>query len=199
MLETVATLERTETQQTAQPKIWQYEDYLKLPDDGKRYEIIEGVLYVANAPNINHQFAVFEISRQIGNHVLPNKLGYVLTAPFEVHLSQTSRPVQPDVLFIGVEHWPSSNIQYFEGAPSLVVEVLSPSSLRLDRVIKFNAYEKAGVAEYWIVNPKTRSIEVYTLSGGEYALLDEFTADEVIRSNVLPELSIAVSALFMME
>ncbi len=182
----------------AQPvqKQWTYEDYLALPDDGQRYEIIEGVLYVTNAPNIDHQFTVSEIHRQMGNFVMEHKLGYVLTAPFEIHLSETTRPVQPDIFFIKIENWPSPGAKFFEGAPDLIVEVASPSSVRTDQHVKFSAYERAGVPEYWIVNPKSRFVEVFTLSGGEYALLGQFTEAEVIESTVLAGLRITTSTLF---
>ncbi len=175
---------------------WTYEDYLNLPDDGRRYEIIEGVLYVTNAPDIDHQFTVMEIAFHIKQFVAERRLGYVLTAPFEVHLSETSRPVQPDVLFIKTEDWPDPGAKFFEGAPALIVEVLSPSTSRVDQSIKFTAYEQAGVPEYWIANPKTRSVQVFTLSRGEYAQLGEFTGDEVIESAVLAGLAITTSALF---
>ncbi|GAB4582147.1 MAG: Uma2 family endonuclease [Anaerolineales bacterium] len=175
---------------------WTYEDYLKLPDDGRRYEIIEGVLYVTNAPNIDHQFATHEISRQLGNFVVENKLGYVLSAPFEIHLSSRTRPVLPDVIFIKSEHWPGAGVSYFEGAPDLIVEVLSPSTRRTDQVVKFSAYEQAGVPEYWIVDPKTRSVQVFVLSGREDGLLGEFVGEDVVQSSVLAGLQIAARTLF---
>ncbi len=181
--------------QPAQEK-WTYKDYLALPDDGQRYEIIEGVLYVTNAPSFDHQYTVVEILRQMSNFALENKLGRVLTAPFEIHLSEHTRPVQPDVFFIKTENLPDYDAKFIEDAPDLVVEVLSPSSIRTDQHIKFSAYEKASVPEYWIANPKTRSVEVFTLSGGEYALLGQFANDEVIESAVLTGLTITTSTLF---
>ncbi len=175
---------------------WTYADYLNLPDDGNRYEIIEGVLYVSNAPSSDHQFTVTEASRQIGNFVVEHKLGRVLVAPFEVHLSETTRPVQPDILFVRAANWPAERIAFFAGAPDLVVEVISPSSVRTDRVVKFTAYERAGVSEYWLANPHIRAVEVYTLSNGEYALLGEFTGDEPIKSFVLEGIELVTSLLF---
>lgn len=175
---------------------WTYEDYLRLPNDGNRYEIIEGVLYVTNAPNYDHQFTVMKIAFRFEQFATEHNLGVVLTAPFEVHLSPRTRPVQPDVLFIKADHQPSSGSAFFEGAPDLVVEVLSPASIRADREVKLNAYEQAGVAEYWLADPKTRSVEVYTLSGGEYALLGQYTADETIESQMLAGLAITVKTLF---
>ena len=175
---------------------WRYEDYLRLPDDGKRYEIIEGVLYVANAPGYDHQFTVAKTVFFLQLFVTERNLGIVLTSPFEVHLSETSRPVQPDILFLTNVQQPPPGTKFFDGAPALIVEVISPSSIRLDRYTKFDAYERAGVAEYWLADPKTRSVEVYVLSNGEYALLGQFTNEETITSNVLAGLTIQTSALF---
>lgn len=176
--------------------MYTYEDYLQLPDDGKRYEIIEGVLYVANAPSFQHQYTVHQLDRQIGNFVSEQQLGYVIPAPFEVHLSAFSRPVQPDITVIKAGRINAQSLQIFEGAPDLIVEVLSPESIRRDRVIKFTAYEAAGVTEYWIANPNTRTVEVFILSHGEYAVLGEFKAAETIQSQVLAGIEIATNSLF---
>ena len=193
------------TQQTALPQTdtpwpaqgqWTYQDYLKLPDDGRIYEIIEGVLYMTNAPNIDHQYTVMEIAFQLKRFIDKQQLGYVLTAPFEVHLTDKTRPVQPDILFIKTEKWPKPGAKYFQGAPDLIVEVMSPSSQRRDRVVKFTAYEQAGVLEYWIVNPKTKSVELFTLPGPEYVLVGEFIGEEIIESKLLPELQIKANSLF---
>lgn len=175
---------------------WRYEDYLRLPDDGKRYEIVEGVLYVANVLGYDHQFTVTKLTSRMDVFVTDHKLGVILNAPFEVHLAERSRPVQPDVLFLTTEQQPPPGTQFFEGAPTLIVEVISPSSIRLDRQIKFDAYERAGVAEYWLADPKTRAVEVYTLENGEYALLGQFAADEVIESRVLSGIALSTSSLF---
>ena len=175
---------------------WRYADYRRLPDDGKRYEIIEGVLYVANAPSIEHQFTVLKISFHFELYNVEHNAGLVLIAPCEVHLSETTKPVQPDVLFIRAQHQPPPGTQFFEGAPDLMVEVISPGSIRLDRHIKFDIYERTGVAEYWLADPKARLVEVYTLSNGEYALLGQYTNDEMIESQVLAGLQIKTSTLF---
>ncbi|NJN95922.1 MAG: Uma2 family endonuclease [Anaerolineales bacterium] len=187
----------TPTQDWPAPGQWTYDDYLRLPDDGQRYEIIEGVLYVANAPSSIHQFTVGEIFAAVRDFVKKHNLGQVVVAPFEVHLSETTRPVQPDVFFVKAERWPAGEIQFFAGPPDLIVEVLSPGSIRLDRYVKFQAYEQAGVPEYWIANPHLRVVEVYTLSGGEYALLGEFSGDEIIKSVVLEGLPIINHTLFV--
>lgn len=176
---------------------WRYDDYLQLPDDGNRYEIIEGVLYVANAPSYDHQYTVGEIAFHLRLFVKQRRNGVVIEAPFEVHLSDTTRPVQPDVLFIRTENQPTLGAKFFAGAPDLIVEVISPSSIRTDRHIKFDTYERYGVAEYWLVDPKARAVEVHTLARGEYALLGQYTGDEVITSQVLEGLEIVTSTLFL--
>jgi len=175
---------------------WRYADYLRLPDDGKRYEIIKGVLYVANAPSFDHQFAVSRVLFYLQLFTIERDLGVVLTAPFEVHLSETSKPVQPDVLFIRKERQPTSGTQVFAGIPDLIAEVISPSSIRLDRKTKFDTYEQMGVAEYWLVDPKLRGVEVYILSNGEYALFGQYTGDDIIESSVLAGLQIKANNLF---
>jgi Uma2 family endonuclease len=178
---------------------WTYDDYLRLPDDGRRYEIIEGVLYVTNAPSYAHQFAVGKIFFALSQYVAAAGLGVVLTAPFEVHLPGVAKPVQPDVLFIPNARRPDAAANFYEGAPALVVEVLSPSTFRVDQSVKLAAYEQAGVTEYWLADPKTRSITVYTLpSGGrEYVLHGQFTDDDSVTSPLLADLSLAIDHLFV--
>jgi Uma2 family endonuclease len=178
---------------------WTYEDYLRLPEDGTRYEIIHGVLYMANAPSYDHQYAVSELHWRLSVFIRQRELGVVLTSPFEIHLATTVKPVQPDVFFIAKERLLKRGDQVFKGAPDLVIEVLSKSSLRLDRVIKFAAYEQAGVREYWIVDPVGQVVEVYILSSEppEYMLHGQFCAEEQVSSVILPELQVAVFSLFL--
>jgi Uma2 family endonuclease len=175
---------------------WTYADYLRLPDDGKRYELIEGVLYVANAPTPEHQFTVTELIFHLRLYVSTHKLGIVLATPVEVHLSETSKPVQPDVIFVTKERQPARGVSFIEGAPALVIEVVSPTSIQRDRKVKYDLYEQTGVAEYWIVDPRTRSVEIYTWSNGEYALFGQFVGEEMVTSKLLEGLSIQTNLLF---
>ena len=175
---------------------WTYDDYQYLPNDGKRYEIINGVLFVANAPNLDHQFAVMEIAGELRNHAKAQELGRVYVAPCEVHLSERARPVQPDIFFVRQERVPEPRARFFNGAPDLVVEIISPSSIRLDRVTKFTEYEQSGVQEYWLVDPVAHLVEVYTLSNGEYALLGTFQNQDMIQSEIFVGIEIAVNTIF---
>ena len=176
---------------------WRYDDYLRLPNDGNRYEIIEGVLYVANAPSYEHQFTVGETAFHLRLFVKEHRLGVILEAPFEVHLRDKTSPVQPDILYITTERQPAPGTQFFAGAPDLIVEVISPGSIRLDRHIKFDAYERAGVPEYWLVDPKPPLGEIYILSNGGYALLGQHTNEERAESRLLAGVSIIASSLFL--
>lgn len=178
---------------------WTYTDYLRLPDDGNRYEIIKGMLYVANAPTPEHQFTVTELIFYLRQYVSTHKLGIVLTVPLEVHLSETTKPVQPDVIFVTSATQPPPGQGFIQGAPALIAEVVSPSSIRRDRKTKFDVYEETGVAEYWIVDPRTHSVEVYTWSNGEYALFGQFIEEELVQSKLLPGLSIPTNLLFYPE
>ena len=179
---------------------WTYEDYKRLPDDGRRYEIIERVLYVTAAPNLDHQYTVGEIFAALRAYVRERQLGIVISAPFEVHLPDIAQPVQPDVLFIAAERAPRPGAEGFTGAPDLIVEVLSQSTARTDRLVKFGAYERAGVGEYWLVDPRTHSVEVYSLSEeGTYEMAGQYTPGETVASSALSDLALPVDELFVAE
>jgi Uma2 family endonuclease len=177
---------------------WTYEDYKRLPDDGQRYEIIGGVLYMTAAPNFDHQYTVGEVFAALRTHVRERQLGVVISVPFEMHLLDIARPVQPDVILVVAERAPRPGAAGFTGAPDLVVEVLSPSTARTDRLIKFSAYERAGVREYWLADPRTHSVEVYSLSkDGVYEMAGQYVPGETVASTVLSELALPVDDLFM--
>ncbi len=179
-------------------KPFTYEDYLHLPDDGNRYELIEGELFVTPAPGSAHQHSSWRLETRLTRFIEDNELGGVVYhAPYEVHLPNTTTVVQPDVLFIRAENVPTANDPYFVGVPDLVVEIISPGSNRTDRYVKFGVYEKAGVPEYWIVDPKGKSVTVYGLNEGEYEEWVQAVGDEMITSNVLAGLEIQNSSLFL--
>jgi Uma2 family endonuclease len=177
---------------------WTYADFQNLPDDGKRYEIINGVLYVTNTPSYAHQYISAFLFNALFAFVISNKLGIVLSAPFEVIMGGIATPIQPDILFINADNQPQLGDKNFVGVPDLVVEVLSPSTFRKDQRDKLDAYELAGVKEYWIADPKTRSIIVYMLpeGGREYVLLGQFTQEETLESNVLDGFKLQLSTVF---
>jgi Uma2 family endonuclease len=177
---------------------WTYEDYGKLPDDGRRYEIIEEVLYVTAAPNFDHQYSVGEIFTALRTYVRENQLGIVISAPFEVYLPGVAQVVQPDVLSVASERVPQPGAVGLTGAPDLIVEVLSHATARTDRLVKFSAYERSGIREYWLVDPRTRSVEVYVLTeAGTYEMAGQYTSGETVTSTVLDDLVLPVDELFV--
>lgn len=177
--------------------IWTYADYLKLPDDGKRYEILNGSLIEMPSPSGIHQLILSKLAYLITGWVLKNRLGLCLVAPMDVLLDNALGVVQPDFLFIAADQKEIfSETGAVNGSPRLVVEILSPSTARFDRSKKLSAYEQAGVKEYWIINPKTQSLEIYFLEAAEYALVGEYAGEEKPVSPVLGELEFALNELF---
>jgi Uma2 family endonuclease len=177
---------------------WTYEDYLRLPDDGNRYEVIWGSLYVTAAPIYPHQYAVLKLSRFLDEHVSAAELGTVLTAPFDVLLPLgIGTPVEPDVLFFRAGNEPVGEDKNFEGVPDLIAEVLSPKTRRRDRTVKLQAYQDAGVPEYWLVDPRDRTVEIYIL-GRDLRYTEHCRGGEGdrVRSAVLPGFDLAVAGLF---
>lgn len=177
---------------------WTWNDYLRLPDDGQRYEIIYGVLYVSPAPRVIHQFVTTRLTYFLSDFVIKHRLGLVLTAPLDVLLPGVANPVQPDVVFLASDNLPDlEEAKNFQGVPDLIVEVLSKGTHRIDLDVKLKAYEQAGVAEYWIVDPHHRSVLLYHLDGhGSYREFGRFGLTEMIRSQVLSGLALKVSDLF---
>jgi len=167
-----------------------YEDYVGLPNDGKRYEILDGELFVTPAPVPLHQRVSRNLERVLDRHVVDLSLGEVLYAPVDVILSATTI-AQPDILFIRVGRDIVTG-RGVEAPPDLVVEILSPSSSRQDRVTKAALYAKFGVLHYWIVDPEARRIDAYELDGAAYRLANVASGAEVLRSPLFPALEIAL-------
>jgi Uma2 family endonuclease len=197
MTEPAYRLDLPETESWPRQGDWTYEDYLRLPDDGNRYEVIRGNLYVTPAPRLKHQFSVAELSLRLGGFARENELGRVLWAPLDVNLPfGIATPVQPDIVFFRSANEPNWEKQSFDGVPDLVVEVLSPSTRSRDRRIKLRAYQDAGVPEYWMADPDARAVVVHVLQGGRYVELCRGGVGERVRSAVLPGFEIAVADLF---
>lgn len=181
------------------PGQWTYADYRRLPDDGRRYEVIRGFLYVSPAPSITHQRALGELFAKLRFFVLAEGLGEVLVAPVNVLLpKEIAAPVQPDLVFFRTGNEPGAQALSFQGVPDLVVEVLSPGTRRVDLGVKLAAYLEAGVPEAWFVDPQPRTVLVYGLSedGKSYVELSRGGAGESVVSQVLPGLRLEVSEIF---
>jgi Uma2 family endonuclease len=176
---------------------WTYSHYAALPDDGNRYEIIDGVLYMAPAPFGPHQRIVVHLVHYLCTYVENKGLGLVYTAPFDVELGPGTS-VQPDVTVLLHSNKRASVPSRMKGAPDLVVEVLSPNYVKFDRQKKYQAYAQAGITEYWIVDPKAYTIEVFTLKDGDYQCAGIFSGEQFIQSKVIPDFPVQARRIFHM-
>jgi len=174
------------------PGQWTYEDYLDLPDDGYRYEVIWGELYMTPAPGTGHQLTSGELEFALREFVKKNDLGIVLDAPCDVLLEPGGTPVEPDILFIAKERRHIITPKNVNGAPDLIIEILSPSNPEHDRERKFKLYQQSGVPEYWMADPEAKAIEVFVHQGNHYALLGRFESGQQATSKVLAGFSVAV-------
>jgi Uma2 family endonuclease len=146
---------------------WTYADYAALPDDGNRYEIIAGVLYMTPAPGTGHQSVSARMVTFLVTHVEFAGLGRVFAAPVDVELTPDT-VVQPDIVVVLSASLHRITPSRIIGAPDLVVEILSPGTAGYDRREKQDAYARAGVGEYWIVDPGAQTVELLTLDQGRY-------------------------------
>ncbi|HYC92471.1 MAG TPA: Uma2 family endonuclease [Thermoanaerobaculia bacterium] len=168
-----------------------YEDYLLLPDDGRRHEIIDGEHYVSPAPNTRHQ----RLSKRISRALYPFEdagLGEVFSAPYDVVLSFFD-VVQPDVIFVTAARSHIIVEKNVQGAPDLAVEILSPSNRQYDEQVKLKTYERLGVAEYWIVDPDESSVRIFRRSGERFTPAD---AGDTLTTPLLPGFALPLRDLF---
>jgi Uncharacterized protein conserved in cyanobacteria len=181
-------------------KTYTYQDWLTW---NGAWELINGKAYnMSPAPTAIHQYIVGELYFALRTF-FQNRSCFVFVAPFDVRLSENEEYempdhiVQPDLSVI------CSRDQIFkngcQGAPSLIIEVLSPSTALKDFNEKFNLYQKYGVQEYWIVDPGNRTVHVYTLQEGTYQVRNLYTEHDVIHSNFFNDLNVPMGSLFSLE
>ena len=175
---------------------WTYDDYAALPDDGIRYEIVNGVLVMTPAPSPEHQDIVGELYAALRTHIKLASLGRVFMGPIDVDLG-SKNVYQPDVVVLLNEHLDRVQAKKIVGAPDLVIEVASPSTAALDRLTKYEAYARARIAEYWIVKPERQTVEVFVLEDGKYRSLGVFSGQAALPSQVIPELPVRVEQFFV--
>ncbi len=154
-------------------RIWTYEDYCALPEDGNRYEILDGKLYMTPAPRTFHQILTARLLLS-----LAATREIVLTAPVDLILKGAT-PVQPDLLFLPREQAHQVEERFVSGPPTLVVEILSPSTAARDRTLKLNKYAQNGIPWYWLVDPEEKTLLVLRLEGEHYVV--EASLDETER------------------
>ena len=177
-----------------------YADYLTWPED-ERWEIIDGKAYAQAAPSWRHQSISTELTTQF-QFYFRDKPCRVLAAPFDVFLDEQKKKakekntvVQPDLVVICEEE--KLKDDGYHGAPTIVVEIVSPSTNKKDRLIKLNRYEKAGVKEYWLVSVEGKFAEVMLLGeDGRYGRPLGYSEEECIKGASFPELSIDLKKVF---
>lgn len=178
---------------------YSYKDYLGWPED-ERWEIIDGTAYMQAAPSRIHQEISGELHRQFANY-LQGKPCRVYHAPFCVRLdvekddNDIKNVVEPDITVV----CDSSKLDErgCKGSPDMIIEILSPSTGKKDKVIKFNKYEKAGVKEYWILEPDQKLVSVFLLqSTGRYGRPQMYTDEDQIKVSIFPDLTIELNTIF---
>ena len=172
-----------------------YKDYEALPADGRRYEIHDGELSVTPAPSPRHQRVIGDLYAILRQHVKSGGLGEVLLSPIDCILSDISI-VQPDLLYLDPGRGSLVSNRGIEGPPTLVVEILSPSTAEIDRSTKLQLYARHGVPYYWIVDPEARAVEAYVLSEGVYQLSARVAGSEPASLPPFPDLAFAPASLW---
>ncbi len=176
-------------------KVWTYRDYLELNDD-KRYEVINGRLYEMPAPTPWHQIISRNLEFLFLDFVRKWKLGQVLDAPIDIVLGE-KYVLQPDIVFISKERAGIIGDKAINGVPDLVVEIVSPTTIRRDTVVKKEIYESFGVKEYWLVYPDEMAIEVWALGeGGRYELYSFAEKEGKVKSRVLKGFEVDLKEVF---
>ncbi len=178
---------------------WQltYEDLASFPEDGRRHELIEGEHHVTPAPSLRHQQAVGSLGANLHRYAATSGFGTLFFAPVDVVLSDID-VVQPDLVWVSssrAEILTDANIQ---GAPDLVVEVLSPGTRRVDELTKRKLYERHGVLEYWIVDPELGRVRVLRREGEAFGPATELDveAGQSLTSPLLPGFELALATVF---
>ncbi len=173
------------------------EDLDACPDDGNRYELIGGELFVSRAPRIPHQLALQSLGFQFQLYLKEHPIGTLVPGAGAVFSNYDA--VIPDLVFVRNERW--ANIVSegkFTGAPEIVVEVVSPGTenRRRDFLVKRQLYSKYGVLEYWLVDPENRSTEIHRLFEGSLETVATLLDDDEITSPILPGFRLRVSTIF---
>jgi Uma2 family endonuclease len=176
---------------------WTYEDYRCLPDDGRYYQVIRGVLYVEPVRTFGHQEALTHLMLPLSDFVDEHELGMILLSPFDVILPEgIATPIHPDLLFIREEDRPHPGAANLHEMPGLVVEILDPLTAEFDERVKLPAYRDAGIPEVWMVDPENGTVAVYGWKEGQFTELERGGEGDEVGSAVLPGFRVQVRELF---
>ena len=171
------------------------EDIWDTPDDGNRYEVIDGDLYVTPPPVEVHQRGAGNLYGYIWQYLHAHPLGVVYMAPIGLRLDGANG-LQPDLVYVSNARRDIIKERGIEGTPDLIVEVLSPSTEARDRGVKLRRYAAAGVPHYWLLAPRTRSLETYVLTDAGYELTETYGPGTTFSPDLFPGLEIPIDALW---
>jgi Uma2 family endonuclease len=175
-----------------------YDDFVLFPDDGKRHELIDGEHYVTPSPNTKHQRISANLHLLMGNWQEQHPVGQVFYAPYDVVFSEFD-VVEPDLLYLSNERAAQViTAQHARGVPELVVEIASPATRKRDETIKRRLYERAGVSEYWVVDPEIDVIRVYRREHDRFSRPTELSrdADDILKTPLLPGIGLPLARIF---
>ncbi|HVO23262.1 MAG TPA: Uma2 family endonuclease [Candidatus Margulisiibacteriota bacterium] len=173
-----------------------YRDLWHTPEDGNRYEIINGEVYVTPPPYTVHQRVSRNLERILDRHVTENDLGEVLHAPVGVVLEKPSG-VQPDIIFIAKARLSIIQEKAVFGAPELVVEIVSSSTASRDRSLKKELYARTGVQHYWRLDPRKQVLQAFHLERGAYVLAAEHSGAAIFRPALFPRLVVRLGEVWV--
>ena len=173
---------------------WTYEDLFALPDDGRHYEIIEGELYEMPAPNVDHATTILNLVLML-SPVIQSLGGKLFFAPLDVFF-QGANPVEPDIVVL-LPGWQGRIRQRGpEGIPDLLIEILSPSNRVHDLLTKRSLYGRAGVREYWIVDPMGRTVDVLSHDRGALHPVETASGEDAVVSPLLGGAAFPLAQIF---
>ena len=171
-----------------------YDDYLNTPED-KRYELLDGDLIALPSPEEFHQRVSILLGTKLVQFAVENRMGRVYHAPFDVVLSDMN-VVQPDLIFVSNERADIITPANIQGAPDLVVEILSPSTAARDKTFKRSLYARHGITEYWMVDLTKKNITVLRLGEREFEAVDTYGEGETLTSPTLQGFTLSLDEIF---
>lgn len=177
-----------------------YQEYREMEfdeDDNFQYELLNGIPMRKASPTIQHQRIVRKIAFAFEKFLEQNSIGEVFFAPLDVVLNEHNAP-QPDVFFVSKDkkYILDQEEQVVIGTPDIIIEILSPGSVKKDRITKKKIYERCKVPEFWIVDPSYRNVEIYKLTEDVYELADFIEESGVVKSTVLEGFELSLDKIF---
>lgn len=172
-----------------------YEEFRRLPDDGKRYELVRGEVHLTPSPSTRHQCILQNLAVSLANYLKEKPVGYVLIAPLDVRL-EIDTALQPDLLFVSKPRAEIIQENFISGAPDLLVEILSRSTAAHDRATKLPIYAEAGVNEVWLIDPQAKTVEILKRQGSKYLVDLTLAGDQLLTSTLYPGWQQPLNELF---